>query len=95
MDVLEETAASLPGSPRPPLKDRMRGWYKANKRRIRRRTKTIGSDATRSLEHQRKKNPGIPLEEMKHRIARFQKVLGQSRPIGITRIHPTLFRIDP
>ncbi|MBW1981283.1 MAG: hypothetical protein JRJ12_08665 [Deltaproteobacteria bacterium] len=95
VDVLEKMVHSLPESPKPPAAARLEGWYRANKRRLRRWTKSVRKDASRSLEHQRKKNPAVPLPELHERIARFQKVLGESRQLQVEQLHPTLFRITP
>jgi hypothetical protein len=95
VEVLEKIVASLPESPKPPLTERLEGWYKANKRRKRRRMKSRRTDSTKSLEHQRKKNPAVPLDELNKRMARFYKILGESRQLNVKQIHPLLFRISP
>jgi hypothetical protein len=93
VDVLEKVVESLAGSPKPSIKDRLSGWYKANKRNVRRRSKMRRKDANRSLAHHSKKNPEIPLEEVRSRAARFQQALNDSSPVTVTQIHSKLFRV--
>jgi hypothetical protein len=94
VDVLEKAAADLPNSALPPVGDRMQGWYKATKRRVRRWSKLRKSDSTRTLEHQQRKNPEVPLGEVRARVARFQKVLGNDGRFDVEQIYNRLFRIS-
>jgi surface carbohydrate biosynthesis protein len=45
IDVLEKSMAGLSKMPLPPLKDRLEGWFKTTKRRVRRRSKQRSEDA--------------------------------------------------
>jgi hypothetical protein len=94
IDVLEKAAGDLPNLPMPPMVDRLRGWYKANKRRVRRWSKPRKSDSTRTLEHQQRKNPELPLSEVRERVARFQQVLGDGSRIKVEQIPQKLYRIS-
>jgi hypothetical protein len=94
IDVLKKAAADLPNLPLPPLGDRLLGWYKASKRRVRRWSKQRKSDSTRTLEHQQRKNPEVPLDEVRARVARFQKVLGDNGRLNVEKIYNRLFRIS-
>jgi len=94
VDVLERAAADLPNLPGPLTGDRLKGWYKANKRRVRRWLKLRKKDSTRSIEHQQKKNPKVPLGEVRNRVARFQQVLGDNDQINVEKICHSLFRIS-
>ena len=94
LDVLEKTAADLPNLPWPPIGDRLQGWFKATKRRVRRWSKLRNTYSTRTLEHQQKKNPEVPLDEVRARIARFQDVLGDNGRINVEQIYNRLFRIS-
>jgi hypothetical protein len=94
IDVLEKSVAGLSKIPMPPLKDRLEGWFKATKRRVRRRSKLRNADTSKSLAHHSKKNPEISLDEMRARIARFQEVLGDDGQFNVEQIHNTLFRIS-
>jgi hypothetical protein len=94
VDVLEKAAADLPNLPGPPISDRLQGWFKANKRRLRRWSKLRKKDSTRSLEHQQKKNPEVPLDEVRDRVARFQQVLGDNDRLNVEKLYQRLFRIS-
>jgi surface carbohydrate biosynthesis protein len=94
IDVLEKAAADLPNLPLPPIGDRMQGWYRATKRRVRRWSKLRKSDATRTLEHQQRKNPEVPLDAVRARLARFQQVLGDNGRLNVEQIYNRLFRIS-
>jgi len=58
--VLERTAADLPKLPGPPIGDRLQGWFKATKRRVRRWSKLRRTDPTRSLETSKTSIPKSP-----------------------------------
>ncbi len=94
IDVLEKTVDGLSKIPLPPLRDRLEGWYKATKRRVRRRSKLRSADANKSLAHHNKKNPEISLDEMRTRVARFQQVLGDDGQFKVEQIYDRLFRIS-
>jgi hypothetical protein len=46
-------------------------------------------------EFHRHRYPGIPLEELRQRIRRFQEILGDETPISAEAITPQIFRIRP
>ena len=94
VDVLERAAADLSNLPGPPVGDRLHGWFKANKRRVRRWIKLRKTDSTRSLEHQKKKYPEVSLAELRNRVARFQQVLGDDGRFNVEQICHSLFRIS-
>ncbi len=94
VDVLEKAAADLSSLPGPPIGDRLQGWFKANKRRVRRWIKLRKTDSTRSLEHQQKKNPEVSLAEVRNRVARFHQVLGDDGRLNVEQICHSLFRIS-
>ena len=94
VDVLEKSLEGLPKLIMPPLRDRLEGWFKATKRRVRQRSKLRKADANKSLAHHNKKNPEIPLDEMRTRIARFQQVLGDDGQLYVEPIYDKLFRIS-
>jgi len=94
VDVLERAAADLSNLPGPPVGDRLQGWFKAIKRRVRRWIKLRKTDSTRSLEHQQKKYPEVSLAEVRNRVARFQQVLGDDGRLNVEQICHSLFRIS-
>jgi hypothetical protein len=93
VDVLEKTAADLPNLPGPPIGERLQGWFKATKRRVRRWSKLRKTDPTRSLEHQQNKYPEVPLGEMRARVARLLEVMGDDSRLNVEQIYHKLFRI--
>jgi surface carbohydrate biosynthesis protein len=96
VDVLEKTAADLPNLPGPPIGDRLHEWFRAVKRRRRkrRRAKLHKTGPTRSLEHQKNKYPEVSLDEMRARVARFLMVLGDDGRLDVEQIYHKLFRIS-
>jgi surface carbohydrate biosynthesis protein len=94
IDVLAKASAELPNLPRPPLGDRLQGWFKATNRRIRRWSKQRKTDSNRSLAHQQKKFPEVPLGEVRDRVARFQQVLRDNGKLSVEQIYRRLFRIS-
>jgi len=94
IDVLEKTSAELPNLPMPPLYDRLKELRKATKRRVRRWSKLRKPDSNRSLAHQQNLYPEVPLGEVRARVARFQKVLGDNGRLNVEQIYNRLFRIS-
>lgn len=94
IDVLEKTSVELPDSPKPPLGDRLQGRFKATKRRVRRWSKLRKKDFNKSLAHQQKKYPEVPLGEVRDRIARFQQVLRDKDRLNVEQFSHRLFRIS-
>jgi surface carbohydrate biosynthesis protein len=94
IDVLERSVEGLSEIPMPRLKDRLEGWLKATKNRVRPLFKLRKSDANKSLVHHNKKNPEISLDDMRTRIARFQQVLGDDVQFNVEQIYDKLFRIS-
>ena len=94
VDVLEKAAADLPNLPEPPIGDRLLGGILATKRRVWRWFKLRMRDSTRSLAHQKKKYPEVPLGEVRARVARFQQVLGGHDRLNVEQICRSLFRIS-
>ena len=73
IDVLEKKMDGLSQLPKPPLRDRLEGWFKATKRRARQRSKSRGSGFHKLYKFRRHKYPRIPLQELRGRIRRFQR----------------------
>ena len=93
VDVLEKIVDDLSKLPRPHLWGRLGKWYKAAKRRMRKRFKQRSKHSDRSLEFQRHKYPDIYIEEFRSRVARFQQILGKNVDLKVDQIYPRLFRI--
>jgi hypothetical protein len=94
VDVLGKLVEGQSQSPKPPLRDRLEGLFKATKRRMRQRSKSRDTGSDKSLEFQRHKYPEISLEEVRARIARFQQVLGHGGELNVDQIYRKLFRIS-
>jgi len=94
VDVLGKLVEGQSQSPKPPLRDRLEGLFKATKRRMRQRSKSQDTGSDKSLEFQRHKYPEISLEEVRARIARFQQVLGHGGELNVDQIYRMLFRIS-
>jgi surface carbohydrate biosynthesis protein len=95
VDALEKVLADMMASPKPPFNDRLTGWYKVTKRRVRRQSKSRRAGSHKSMEHHQKKNPEISIQDLCDRIARFQQLLGEDRKLRVKQIHAKLFRIKP
>jgi len=94
VDVFVKMADNLPQSPKPPLRDRLKGFFKSSKRRRRQRSKSRDTGSDESLEFQRHKYPDITLKEMRTRIAKFQQLLGDDGEVNVGQIYQKLFRIS-
>jgi surface carbohydrate biosynthesis protein len=95
VDVLEKALNDLTAAPKPPLTNRLTGWYKATKRRVRSRSKSREAGLHKSLEHHLKKNPKITKQYLCDRMARFQQLLDENKQPRVDQIHNQLFRIGP
>jgi hypothetical protein len=93
VDVLENILDDLARSSKPSVTDRLTGRYKATKRRLRHQSKSRKAGSQESLEHHRRKNPDISPDDLRIRIARFQRVLGEDRQLGVEQINANIFRI--
>ncbi len=94
VEVLGELVEGQSQWPKPPLRDRLEGLFKATKRRMRQRSRSRDTGSDKSLEFQRHRYPEISLEEVRARIARFQQVLGQEEELNVDQIYRKLFRIS-
>ena len=95
IDVLQKTVDGLSKLPKPSLRNRLEGWYKATKRRGRQRSKSRDTSSHKLLEFQRHKYPQISLEELRARIERFQHLLDDHGELKVDQIFDKLFLISP
>jgi surface carbohydrate biosynthesis protein len=95
VDVLEEKMKRQPVLPKPPLSDRITGIVFANYRRIYKNIKKYRSGTHAPSHFHRHRYPGISLQELKSRIAKMQKVLGDTSPIKAEQVHDQIFLIRP
>ena len=94
MDVLVKIADDLSKLPKPPILDRLEGWFKANKRRVRQSYKSYLPGSPKSPEFLRHRYPVITTNEVDTRLSRFQQVLGDDAQINVEKIYDKLFRIS-
>jgi hypothetical protein len=94
VDVLEKVVGEMTGAPDPTRKDRLEGWFKTTKRRVRQRYKSYLPAALKSPEFERHRYPPIDAEEIRTRLSRFQQILGYRAECKVESIFSRLFRIS-
>jgi hypothetical protein len=94
VDVLAQVVVDLKRRPRPPARNRLEGWYRTTKRRIRQRIKSYLPGSTKSRAFERHRYPETAQEEIETRLRRFQNILGHTVPLRVERIFGRLFRIS-
>ena len=94
VDVLLKIADDLSKLPKPPFRDRLKGWFQANRRRMRQSTKSYLPGSPKSPEFLRHRYPPITANEVSTRLARFQQVLGDDRQLNVEQTYDRLFRIS-
>jgi hypothetical protein len=91
LDVLERVAAAA--SPPRPLLRRLDGWVTSKGLHVLRQVKSILPGSHNRPEFQRHRYPGMPLEEVADRLARFQRLLGDSTPLAVEPVTATIYRV--
>jgi surface carbohydrate biosynthesis protein len=94
VEVLAQAAVDLDSAPKPPWWDRLQGWYRITKRRIRNPSILEDSDKHESLEYQRRKHPAVSRDDLHARIKRFQQLLGHDGELKVDQIYPQIFKIS-
>ncbi len=95
MDVVQAIAEKGPVLPMPALSDRLLGVVMAQSRFLIKRAKSYFPGSHAPPEFHRHRYPGITLDELRHRIRRFQEILRDQTPISAEAITPQIFRIRP
>ncbi len=80
--------------PAPALLNHLAGWSMANGRRLVKWVKGYLPGSHAPPEFHRHRYPGITLDELRNRIARFQQVLGDDTELKAEQIHDQIFRIS-
>ena len=93
-DVLAAVADGWAGSPAPPLKRRLEGWYLANRRRMVKWYKSFQPGSKYRPEFQRHRYPSLALDEIKNRVARIQRLLQAQENLKVTQISAHIFKIE-
>jgi surface carbohydrate biosynthesis protein len=93
VDVLENIVNDQSETTKQSLQNRLHGRFLAAKRRVKKRFKSFLPESKYRSEFQRHRYPGISLEEMRARVARFQDLLGQGGELAVEQISEYIFRI--
>ena len=93
-DVLTAVADSWTGSLVPPASQRLAGWYLANRRRLVKWFKSFQPGSKYRPEFQRHRYPGLPLDEIKNRVARIQRLLQAKENLEVTQVSEHIFKIE-
>jgi len=92
-DVLENIVNDPSGFRGSTFTDRLHGRYLATKRRIKKKIASYRPESKDRPEFQRHRDPGVSLEEMQERVARFQDLLGQKGKLNVEQHSLHIFRI--
>jgi surface carbohydrate biosynthesis protein len=94
IEVLEKAIKQLEISPEPPARDRLNGWLKTTRRRIRQRYKSAQSGSLKSQEFERHRYPPIDVIQIKNRLDRFRRLLGYQSGLEAEPVFGRLFLIS-
>ena len=79
---------------KPPFRDRLEGHFEAAIRRVGRGLAPYLPGSHKSPKFERHRYPEISIEEVRLRIARFQRVLSDNGELHVDQIGKRLFRIS-
>jgi surface carbohydrate biosynthesis protein len=91
LDVLDRVATGAPRSRS--LLGRLDGWVTSKGLRVLRQIKSVLPGSHNRPEFQRHRYPGMPLEEVADRLARFQRLLGDTTPLTVEPVTATIYRV--
>ena len=94
VEILERTGAPTAGERQVSVRPRCQRWLLSGGLRIARQVKSRIPGSHNRPEYQRHRFPGVPLEEVRSRIARFQALLGHRTPLRVEQVSDVLFRIE-
>jgi surface carbohydrate biosynthesis protein len=94
VDVLANMVDGLSNVPKQPFRHRLEGWLEATKRRVERSIAPYLPGSLKSPEFLRHRYPDISIEEMRARVARFQRLLGDDGELKVDQFGGKLFRIS-
>jgi hypothetical protein len=95
VEVLTQIAADQSRSIAPGWLRLLERWAISSALRMLRRVKSKLPGSHNRPEFQRHRYPGIPIEQLKERMSRFQRVLGDHTPLAVEPVTATIFRISP
>jgi len=94
VDICEKILKNRPLSSDPPLQDYLKNVYKTFRRGLKKRYKTFRQDSHLKPDFQSHRYPAISLEEVRLRVLRFQKLLGDKKERKLEKIFIESFRIS-
>jgi surface carbohydrate biosynthesis protein len=94
VDVVEQIADSGRGLPSPSLPNRVSGWCLANGRRSIKRWKVMLPWLWERARYYRHRYPEVQLERIRGKISRFERLLGEGRPVQVRELSEGIFWID-
>ena len=93
VDVCEQIRARQDEMARPPLLDRLEGHFLATMRTLKRKIKAHLPRSRKKPEFHRHRYPPISFEEMRTRVSRLQKVLGENEELRTELLYDQFFMI--
>ena len=94
VDVLERIVRDGDVSPRTPVRDRLAGHSLSAIRTLIKRCKERIPGSHNRPEFQRHRYPGVSLEEIRERLSRFQRVLGDDRELKVEQKFKNFFLVS-
>jgi len=94
VDILAKIADDLAQIPKPTIGNRLTGWFKATRRRMKKVYKVYRPGSFRLAAFERHRYPGITSAELAERLELFQQVLGDDTKLHLDQIHDKIFRIS-
>ena len=95
IDVLEKIIEDMSRAPEPSMLDKLKTRVWSNRRRLKKRLRGYRSNMSHNradfLKH---RYPSISLEEMRQRVARFQRLLGHDEELKVEQFANQFFRIS-
>ena len=95
VEVIEQITTGRSQRPDPTVINRMDGWYQATTRRLVKRLLSYLPDSHNRPEFHRHRYPGTSLDEMRERVSRIKKTLGDSRASQVDQLSSEIFQISP
>ena len=94
LDVCEKIKDGQSARSEPALRHRLKGRCMATMRTLKRRFKARLPGSRNKPEFHRHRYPEVSLEEMRARISRFQRMLGDSRELQVEKISKQFYQIS-
>ena len=93
LDVCEKIKDGQSARSEPALRHRLKGHCMATMRTLKRKFKARLPGSRKKPEFHRHRYPEVSLEEMRARISRFQRVLGESRELQVEKISDQFYQV--